>query len=182
MLIVAVAAVAINLGLRAQPLQTALRPATTRAPVPEASIVYREGTADDQFAIATAVLREAMNPLFLQPERFLLACDETRTLGFGQLRPLSGAEGWELASLVVAPDARKRGIGSELVRRLLSRVEGEAVWLLTLESTRGFYEPLGFSVAGEGATPPLLRAERAVGSVVAGAVAGQELVCMCRGA
>ena len=39
------------------------------------NVVYRTGTAIDQQAIAAAVLRESMNPLFLQPERFVVASD-----------------------------------------------------------------------------------------------------------
>mmetsp|Transcript_1274 Transcript_1274/g.2523 ORF Transcript_1274/g.2523 Transcript_1274/m.2523 type:complete len:171 (+) Transcript_1274:78-590(+) len=142
-------------------------------------VVYRSGTAIDQPAIAAAVLRESMNPLFLQPEQFIVASDavdQQRVLGFGQLRPLSGA--WELASLVVEPEARGRGLGSELVRRLLARVEGEAVWLLTLESTRRFYEPLGFAEAPVGAAPLMMRLEQFVGSMVAGVVAGQQCIVM----
>ena len=140
------------------------------------NVVYRTGTATDQQVIAAAVLRESMNPLFLQPERFECAVDEQHVLGFGQLRPLSGA--WELASLVVEPEARGRGLGSALVRRLLARVEGEAVWLLTLENTRRFYEPLGFVEAPPGAAPLTMRLEQAVGSVVAGLVAGQQCIVM----
>ena len=143
------------------------------------NVVYRPGSTIDQQAIAAAVLRESMNPLFLQPERFIVAndaADEQRVLGFGQLRPLSGA--WELASLVVEPEARGRGVGSELVRRLLARVEGEAVWLLTLENTRQFYELLGFTEAPPGAAPLTMRLEQAVGSVVAGVVAGQQCIVM----
>ena len=97
-------------------------------------------------------------------------------LGFGQLRPLSGA--WELASLVVEPEARGQGLGSELVRRLLARVEDEAVWLLTLENTRRFYQPLGFAEAPAGAAPLTMQFEYALGSVVAGAVAGQRCIIM----
>ena len=58
------------------------------------NVVYRTGTSSDQQAIAASVLRESMNPLFLQPERFEVAsdaADEQRVLGFGQLRPLSSA-------------------------------------------------------------------------------------------
>ena len=143
------------------------------------NVVYRTGTSGDQQAIAASVLRESMNPLFLQPERFVVAsdaADEQRVLGFGQLRPLSGA--WELASLVVEPEARGQGLGSALVRRLLARVEGEEVWLLTLENTRRFYEPLGFVETPPSAAPLTMRLEQAVGSVVAGVVAGQQCIVM----
>ena len=143
------------------------------------NVVYRTGTSSDQQAIAASVLRESMNPLFLQPERFEVAsdaADEQRVLGFGQLRPLSGA--WELASLVVEPEARGQGLGSALVRRLLARVEGEEVWLLTLENTRRFYEPLGFVETPPSAAPLTMRLEQAVGSVVAGVVAGQQCIVM----
>ena len=141
-------------------------------------ILYRSGTPQDQQAIAAAVLRESMNPLFLQAERFIVACEagSEKLLGFGQLRPLSGA--WELASLVVQPEARGQGIGSEVVRRLLAQVEGADVWLLTLENTRRFYEPLGFSEAPPAAAPLTMRLEQAAGSVVAGAVAGQRCIVM----
>ena len=146
------------------------------------AVIYRPGTQSDQPAIAAAVLREAMNPLFLEPERFILACDaadEQRILGFGQLRPLSGA--WELASLVVEPEARGQGLGSEVVRRLLAQVEDDAVWLLTLENTRPFYEPLGFYEARPSVAPLTMRLEQAAGSVVARAVAGQRCIVMRTG-
>ena len=153
-------------------------PHRTRCSQPSAcAVTYRPGTPEDLPTIGAAVLRESMNPLFLDPQRFILACSDSREiLGFGQLRPAS--DGYELASLVVERESRGRGYGSELVRRLLARAEGEPVWLLTLESTRSFYEPLGFGVAPEGAAPMLLRAERAIGSVVAAAVTGERLVCM----
>lgn len=156
-------------------------PHGTRCPqLTACAVTYRPGTPEDLPTIGAAVLRESMNPLFLDPERFILACSDSRVLGFGQLRPAS--DGYELASLVVEPASRGRGYGSELVRRLLARAEGEPVWLLTLASTRSFYEPLGFEVAPDGAAPMLLRAEQAIGSVVAAAATGERLVCMtCAG-
>ena len=74
-----------------------------------------------------AMLEQKMNPLFLSPERFLVAedglMDGDGVVGFAQLRPVSGAAGaaLELASVFVTPAYRRRGVGAELVRRLLDR-------------------------------------------------------------
>lgn len=160
--------------------------------VAPAGLTYRRGVASDAALIARRVLRESMNPLFLDPSNFEVACRGDEVVAFGQLRPLPSAgddddagaaapAAAELASLVVEEKERGRGIGSEIVRRLLERhraVSAEPVWLLTLASRRKFYAPLGFSEVGGFGVPTGLAAEAAVGSIVARLAAGQGLICM----
>ena len=161
--------------------------------VAPAGLTYRRGVASDAALIARRVLRESMNPLFLEPSNFEVACRGDEVVAFGQLRPLPSAgdddgdagaaapAAAELASLVVEEKERGRGIGSEIVRRLLERhraVSAEPVWLLTLASRRKFYAPLGFSEVGGFGVPTGLAAEAAVGSIVARLAAGQGLICM----
>ena len=69
----------------------------------------RRGRAGDLGALAALVLREKMNPLFLEPSRFVVGVEEDGTLvGGGQIRavgpPEAGAD--ELASVVVRADRR----------------------------------------------------------------------------
>ena len=144
---------------------------------------YRTAVGADALTIGTRIVREKMNPLFLSPERFVVAtpsAESKEVLGFGQLRPAPGVA-WELASLVVEPEHRGQGIGSGILRRLLSQHRASSasegrVCLLTLRSTRGFYERLGFAVTSSPPLPMLL--EYAIGTVVAKAAVDDSLVCM----
>ena len=132
-------------------------------------------------------------------------------MGFGQLKPwetlsdrpsgdpvgtvvrtLGLAPNWsgnllEIASLVVLPGHRGRGIGSKLLDRLVSdattnrpqKGDDVTLCLLTLRSTVPFYARAGFEVIeDESEVPRPLQAERAAGNVVAGLVAQDECVVM----
>lgn len=89
---------------------------------------------------------------------------------------------WELASVYVLPKYRGRGVGSELVRRimrehlLLDRSAAD-VYALTLESTLGWYAELGFSKTDEDEIPSPMRFEVAAGSVITKLI-GAKLVCI----
>jgi len=87
---------------------------------------------------------------------------------------------WELASVYVMPDWRGRGIGTELVRKVmarhvvLNRIPSD-VYLLTLASTERWYESLGY---GRTDNPPdSMGMEMVVGGIVT-RVIGSELICM----
>lgn len=89
------------------------------------------------------------------PERLALIAQEVATpaiLGFLVARHL--APEWELENIVVAPEARKKGIGTRLLTEWLSRAletNSEAVFLEVRESNSGarqLYERLGFQESG----------------------------------
>lgn len=109
-------------------------------------MTLRHGVHSDADAIRAGVLRESMNPLGLDPTRFVVAVDDVHDdeiVGFGQLkpwetlsdRPKDDAMGqvvrlfdltpnWsgellELSSLVVKKEWRGRGVGTAVVRRLV---------------------------------------------------------------
>lgn len=64
---------------------------------------------------------------------------------------------------------------------LVRRAAGAEVLLITVSKRVAFYERCGFAAAAPGAAiPAALAAERAVGSVYAGLVAGERLVVMRR--
>lgn len=130
------------------------------------------------------VWRERMNPLGLDPARFLVADDETSQnalLAIGQRRPLGDGADWEIASLVTAPAARGAGVGGALLAALVAAVPpGSRVWLTTIEPRVPFYQRHGFEAVRATApgVPLALAAEAAVGSVVARLVAKTGIVVM----
>ena len=153
---------------------------------------FRPATPPDVPAIRALVLAERMNPLGLDPARFLVADDGGNSgnalLAIGQVKHLGGND-YEIASLVTAPAARGAGVGASLLDALVNATPpGSRLWLTTIEPRVHFYRRAGFEtvpvwrVQGEGeARPPWpLLAEAAVGSIVARIVAGAGLVIMRR--
>ena len=164
---------------------------------PASCFHIRAGSNLDINFIRLSLLREGMNPLFLEPERFVVAekggqgRDNGKLVAFGQVRPViqdSTKEGGavELASLFVMPEMRQQGYGTRIVEALLQRPDlREAdVFLLTLSGTRSFYERLGFNQIDSGGAgtslPTTLKAEMVVGGVIASLVAQDRVVCMKR--
>ncbi|GFH11984.1 GCN5 family acetyltransferase [Haematococcus lacustris] len=135
-----------------------------------------------------------MNPLGLDAARFVVADTPDQPpstsapsapplLGFAQLEqkgPRPSGREWELRSLVVVPQARRRGIGSRLVAALLARVSpGDRVVLTTLAETQPFYQRCSFCVMPPHEVPRYLTLEMAVGNMLAPLVRpGQQLVAM----
>jgi N-acetylglutamate synthase-like GNAT family acetyltransferase len=144
-----------------------------------AGVQYRVGAKEDEALIAGTMLRELMNPLGISHERFLVATEAERQVGFGQIRPL-GDDDWELASVYVVVEARQQGIGSSLVRQLLEMHSDAGrdlsrVYLLTLGTTQNWYEEFGFAVTQS--PPPSMSVEVAAGGAIS-RILGNELVCM----
>ena len=149
----------------------------------------RRGRAGDLGALAALVLREKMNPLFLEPSRFVVGVEEDGTLvGGGQIRavgpPEAGAD--ELASVVVRADRRGQGIGGRIVDELLRGRAGAAgaggeareLFLLTTGGATGFYRRRGFAPVAPAEAPGALRAEQALGALVARLAVGETCVAM----
>lgn len=152
-------------------------------------LAYRAATPADMGRVRLAMVAEKMNPLFLRPENFLVAeraAAEDGFVGCAQIRPMPGedAAARELASVFVRPGFRGRGIGAELVRRLVERAEAStstAVYLLTLARTAPFYRgAAGFEIEPLERAPASMRAEAGIGAVIARFVADDDLVCMVR--
>ena len=83
-----------------------------------------------------------------QRQRLWLASDADGLLGLVMLRPHS--KGGHLENLAVAPSARGRGIGQQLVQALLQAVghEGPAMVSLTTRIPR-FFSSFGFQHCGQ---------------------------------
>mmetsp|Transcript_17287 Transcript_17287/g.25544 ORF Transcript_17287/g.25544 Transcript_17287/m.25544 type:complete len:245 (-) Transcript_17287:213-947(-) len=90
---------------------------------------------------------------------------------------------WELASVYVQKPHRNRGIGTDLVKRILQRHQnatiGESVYLLTLLTTANWYrDNFGFETIDDANQIPTQMAfEVAAGTAITG-ILGERLCCM----
>ncbi len=102
----------------------------------------RPATPADRLAIRALIWRALLYPLRLSWARFLVAEEGGTIVAAGQVRH-HGDGTRELASLVVAPDRRGRGLSRQLTARLLEREE-QAVYVCCRTELERFYGRFGF--------------------------------------
>ena len=131
-----------------------------------AEITIRRAVEGDQAEIRTMVRAEALNPRNLDWSRFLVAEVGERIVGSQQVRVHSGGTR-EIASRVVLPQFRGRGIGTELMRAALVREPGP-LYVQCSAKWAPYYERFGFRrVKPSELTPDLRREHRIARAVVA---------------
>lgn len=109
-------------------------------------ITLRRAAASDSPLIRRLIYAERLNPLGLNWRRFWLAVDEHgRVIGCGQVKP-HGDGSRELASIVVLPEWRNRGVASAIIRRLLTE-NPPPLYLTCRAELTPFYARFGFEVA-----------------------------------
>jgi N-acetylglutamate synthase-like GNAT family acetyltransferase len=118
---------------------------------------FRAATATDAGAIRSLIFRVGINPRDLDWRRFLVAVDrEGKLIGCGQVKPHADGSR-ELASIAVRPKWRKRGVASEIIRRLMTD-DGPPLWLMCRSELAGFYRRYGFvSIEDAGRMPRYFR-------------------------
>jgi N-acetylglutamate synthase-like GNAT family acetyltransferase len=120
---------------------------------PESPLTFRPAVETDARAIRSIVLRAGINPRDLDWPRFLVAVDAAgKVVACGQVKP-HGDGSLELASIAVRPRLHGRGIGSEIVRRLMES-HGPPLWLMCRSLQTGFYRRLGFETVDDGSVMP----------------------------
>ncbi|GAQ83434.1 hypothetical protein KFL_001480030 [Klebsormidium nitens] len=143
----------------------------------DAPVKFRPAQEQDMAQIQWLILKEAMNPLNLLRDRFLVAEDAAGQLvACGQVANIPGDPPiQELRSLVVVKEHRGQGIGTRLLQELLGRIEGE-VYLLTIGRAIKFYQRAGFEEVSD--VPPQLSLELKLGNVVAKVAAQDRCLVM----
>lgn len=105
-------------------------------------MLIRTATAADRVAILALMRPRDYNRINLDPRCFVVAEQDGAVVGIGQVkRHRDGAA--ELASLVVARDQRRQGIGSAIVHALSARHPGQ-LYLFCLAELESYYARLGF--------------------------------------
>jgi amino-acid N-acetyltransferase len=126
------------------------------------SVVLRPARKQDQSLIRSLIRSEHLNPLSLDWRHFWLG--ETRdgeVVVCGQIKTHND-ESRELASLVVLPDWRGRGLAAAMIAKLKD-VAGPPLWLTCRASLVPFYERFGFKEETDSPDlPPYFRRIRRV--------------------
>lgn len=124
----------------------------------------RPATEADRAAILGLMRPGDFNRINLRPACFLVAEEEGRIIGIGQIkRHRDGTP--ELASLVVAADRRGEGIGQALVQALVASHQG-TLYLFCLATLEGYYGRLGFQRVERAHLPLLLAVIHGLGNGV----------------
>jgi amino-acid N-acetyltransferase len=106
------------------------------------SIIIRPAHESERCTIRRIVWRARINPTALDWRRFLVAADDGRIVGVGQLKPHKDGSR-ELASIAVIPARQSQGIGAQLIRALLARETGP-LYLVCETRLSSYYEQFGF--------------------------------------
>lgn len=106
----------------------------------------RPATRKDLPLIRRTIRRFDLDPERLEPRQFVVAMEGKARAGFARIKPYRGC--FELGSVAVLEKFRKRGVGSRLVRCLMSKFPTPKVWITTMSPV--YFKRFGF----ETATPP----------------------------
>lgn len=118
-------------------------------------LVLRAARPSEQGEIRALVRSERLNPLDLHHAAFVVAALGPDVVGAVQIRHHADGSR-ELASLVVAPAWRGRGVADALVKARLAGVAGP-VHLVTRRAYARFYARWGFHAAPSAGLPPAIR-------------------------
>lgn len=102
----------------------------------------RDAAVNDAATIRRIVRAANINPSGLDWPRFVVAEDAGKIVGVGQVKQHRDGTR-ELASIAVIPARQAQGIGSAIIRELLSREAG-IVHLTCRSGLQGYYERFGF--------------------------------------
>jgi N-acetylglutamate synthase-like GNAT family acetyltransferase len=115
----------------------------------------RPATEQDQAEITRIARSSPINPFGLRWPRFLLAEDQGRIVGMGQVKQ-HGDGSRELASIAVIPEYRHKGIATAVVNALLAREVG-VLFLTCRRQMEPFYNRFGFVAVGRDEMSPYFR-------------------------
>jgi amino-acid N-acetyltransferase len=112
----------------------------------------RQAQRADSKAIRALVYQARLNPLSLNWRRFVVAeSAQGQIVGCGQVKRHAD-QSCELASIVVAPEWRLRGVGRALIENLLEAHPGP-LYLTCRAALGSFYVRFGFRVIEEAGMP-----------------------------
>jgi amino-acid N-acetyltransferase len=116
-------------------------------------VILRRAERADAAGIRRLIQREHLNPMSLDWRHFTLAVDaDGNWLGFAQIK-LHGDGTRELASLVVVPAWRGRGLARALIRHFQAQA-GPPLYLTCRAALEPLYTRFGFRSLGDVELPP----------------------------
>ncbi len=139
-------------------------------------IEIRLARATDQPIINRIIHDAGINPMSLDWHRFVIAEDDGRVVGIGQIKP-HGDGSRELASIAVIPERRGQGIASEIIQHLLAQETG-VVYLTCRSQLESFYARFGFRRIEREQIPPYFRRILRLTNVLAPLMRGVHIIVM----
>jgi N-acetylglutamate synthase-like GNAT family acetyltransferase len=143
---------------------------------------YRIQAANDEQdeQIKQLVRGSGINPTGLDWARFLVAVNEEgEMIGCGQVKP-HGDGSFELASLAVRPEWRRKGVATALIEALLATHPG-TLYLMCQSSLGPLYKRFGFAAIPEEEMPKYFRRiSKLAGVLEAVRAQGESLLIMRR--
>jgi N-acetylglutamate synthase-like GNAT family acetyltransferase len=121
----------------------------------DADILIRPAMEADQGEITRIVRSSNINPFGLHWPRFLVAEEQGRIAGVGQVKQ-HGDGSRELASIAVIPESRHKGVATAIVNALLARESG-VLYLTCRSQMEPFYNRFGFVAVGREEMSPYFR-------------------------
>jgi amino-acid N-acetyltransferase len=122
---------------------------------PVGAPALRAATAADALAIHALIvehldeghlLPRTLDEVTAHAHRFIVAAEGTRVLACGELAPLSRAVG-EVRSLVVTRDARRLGLGAEIIDEIVEKATAAGFdSLCAFTHTPSYFVRFGFSI------------------------------------
>jgi N-acetylglutamate synthase-like GNAT family acetyltransferase len=137
----------------------------------------RRAHADEEAAIKSMIRGEQLDPMNVHWPNFLVAEEQGRIIGIGQVKPYRG--GRELGSLVVRPEYRRNGVGAALIEALIAQERGPLV-LFCLAFREPYYAKFGFRRAAVRDLPGMFKLKYVMGSFFVRLI-GRRLIVMKRG-
>lgn len=126
----------------------------------------RRAVEADQRPITNMVRDAKLNPRSLDWDRFMVAEVDGELVGVAQMRQHPDGSR-ELASLVVQPSARGRGVAADLIDALLADRGGE-VFMLVDGKFAPHYQRWGFRAVAPAGLPHSVRRQYRIGQLVTG--------------
>jgi amino-acid N-acetyltransferase len=103
----------------------------------------RPARADEQTKIRSMIRAAQLDPMNVHWENFLIAEEDNRIIGIGQVKPFTGAR--ELGSLIVVNRKREQGVGAAIINALIEREQGGVLYLFCLGFREPYYSKFGFT-------------------------------------
>jgi N-acetylglutamate synthase-like GNAT family acetyltransferase len=141
------------------------------------SFQIRPARTEEQAHIRSMIRAEQLDPLNVHWQNFLVAEENDRIIGIGQVKPYRNAR--ELGSLVVMNRRREQGVGAAIINALIARESGP-LCLFCLEFREPYYAKFGFRRVHMRALPSSLKSKYAFGWTFT-RVFGYKLIAMKRG-
>lgn len=91
-------------------------------------------------------------------DQFICAKINQKIIGCVRIKELS-SDTLELASLAVKPDYRNKGIGSKLIKKVLTKEKGRPIYLLCSSEKENFYKQNNFHLIKPSDLPEIMKKE-----------------------